>query len=231
MKVVILAAGKGIRMLPLTEKIPKVLIEVNGKPFLYHLMDHLLKAGYTKFGLVVGYKKEMIAEFLKKHNFNAKLIEQKEQLGTGHALLQAEEYIAGEDFIVLGGDNLWGVEDLKEINKDDDFNYISGVKVENPEKYGVLVEEEGFLMRIKEKPKDFHGYLINTGLYKFKNSVFNILHNVTPSARGEIELTCAIDVLAKSGKFKVIKILTYWKDLGCLDDIEPLSHFLKEINR
>jgi dTDP-glucose pyrophosphorylase len=229
MKVVILAAGKGTRMLPLTEDIPKVLVEINGKPFLYYVLKNLLRAGYNDFGIVVGYKKEKIESFLKQYRFNATLIEQKEQKGTGHAVLQAENFVGSEDFVVIGGDNLWGVEDLKAINQNDDYNYISGIEVEAPEQYGVLIEEGGFLKKIKEKPKEFHGFLINTGKYKFKQEIFQILKNICLSPRGEIELTCAIDQLAKKGKMKVIKIKSFWKDLGSIKDIELLSIFLKEI--
>ncbi len=229
MKVVILAAGQGTRMLPLTRTVPKILIKVNGKPFLYYVLRNLQKAGYADFGIIVGYKKEQIESFLAKYNFKATLIEQKEQLGTGHAVLQAKEFVGNEDFVVIGGDNLWGVEDLKAISQEDDYNYISGMVVEAPEHYGVLIEENGFLKGIKEKPKEFRGFLINTGLYKFKNNILKVLKDIKPSERGEIELTSAIDILAKQGKVKVIKILTYWKDLGCLDDITPISNFLKEI--
>jgi glucose-1-phosphate thymidylyltransferase len=228
MKVVILAAGKGVRMLPLTETIPKVLVEINGKPFLYYVLKNLQKAGYTDFGIVVGYKKEQIESFLKEYHFKATLIEQKEQLGTGHAVLCAESFVGDEDCVVIGGDNLWGVEDLKAINNNDDYNYISGMVVEAPEHYGVLIEENGFLKGIKEKPKEFHGFLINTGKYKFKPGIFSILKSVCLSSRGEIELTCAIDVLAKTNQMKVVKIKSFWKDLGSINDVEPLSCFLKE---
>ena len=229
MKVVILAAGKGTRMLPLTEDIPKVLVEINGKPFLYYVLKNLQRAGYNDFGIVVGYKKEKIETFLEQYGFKATLIEQLEQKGTGHAVLQAEQFVGNENFIVIGGDNLWGVEDLKAINQYDDYNYISGMEVESPEHYGVLIEENGFLKEIKEKPKEFHGFLINTGKYKFKPGVFDILKKINLSSRGEIELTCAIDQLAKNGNMKVIKIKSFWKDLGSIEDIEPLSIFLKEI--
>jgi dTDP-glucose pyrophosphorylase len=228
MKVVIMAAGKGVRMLPLTENIPKVLIEINGKPFLYYVLKNLQRAGYNDFGIIVGYKKDQIANFLKEYHFEAELIEQKEQLGTGHAVLCAESFVNGEDFVVVGGDNLWGVEDLKAINKDDEFNYISGIEVQAPEQYGVLIEEDGFLKEIKEKPKEFHGFLINTGKYKFKPEIFEILKSVCPSSRSEVELTCAIDVLAKTNQMKVIKIKSFWKDLGNLNDIDSLNCFLKE---
>jgi len=228
MKAVILAAGKGIRMMPLTENIPKVLVEVNRKPFLYYVIKSLQKAGYDDFCLIVGYKKDKIADFLKQYKIKAVMIEQKEQKGTGNAVIQAETFAGKENFIVLGGDNLWSVEDLKQMNKADDYSYISGIEVKNPEKYGVLIEEKGFLKEIKEKPKEHFGNIINTGLYKFTPEIFEALSKIKLSPRGEYELTDAITLLARQKKVKLIKIKDFWRDLGTIQDIGPMSKFLKE---
>jgi dTDP-glucose pyrophosphorylase len=227
LKVVILAAGKGTRMLPLTNEIPKVLVKVNEKPFLSYVFENLRKAGYKNFGLVIGYKKEKIEEFLRETEIEAKPIEQKEQKGTGDAILCAKDFVGQDSFIVLGGDNLWSPEDLQAMNKKDELNYISAIKTKTPEKYGVLVEDGEFLKEIKEKPKDFVGDLINTGLYKFTPEIFEALEKIKLSPRGEYELTDAISLLAKDKKVKILKVENYWKDLGCIEDIEPLSEFLK----
>lgn len=230
-KVIILAAGKGVRMLPLTNEIPKVLVEVNGQPFLHYVLKNLQKAGYQNFCLIVGHKKEKLEEFLAKENIKAKMIEQAEQKGTGDAVKLAKEFVGQDNFIVLGGDNLWNPEDLKAINKEDNFNYISGIEVLNPEKYGVLIEENGYLTEIKEKPKEFVGNLINTGLYKFTPEIFEALKKIKISARDEYELTDAITLLAKEKKVKILKIKDYWKDLGSLSDIEPMSEFLNNLDK
>lgn len=228
MKAVIMAAGKGTRMLPLTETIPKVLVEVNGKPFLYYLLKNLEKAGFDEFGLIVGYMKEKVQEFIEKYNFNAVLIEQKEQLGTGDAVKQAKEFTKDEDFIVLNGDNLWDIVDLKKFNKDDNLNYTAGLKADNPEKYGVLVEENNNLVKIVEKPKEFVGDLVNTGLYKFTPEIFDKLDKIEKSPRGEYELTDGVTMLAEEKKVKIIELESFWKDLGKLDDIPVMEKFLKE---
>lgn len=232
MKAVILAAGKGTRMLPLTEKIPKVLVEVNNKPFLYYVLASLKKAGFRDFGIIVGYKKEKFPAFLKKYGFKATLIEQKEQLGTGHALLQAKNFVENENFIVLGGDNLWSVEDFRLMKKEDNLNYISGIEVSNPKEYGILIAEGNFLKEIKEKPElkekpaKNYGNLINAALYKFTPEIFIELEKVKPSSRGEIELTDAVTALAKKGKVKIIKA-EWWLDLGRKEDIPKVEKFLK----
>ncbi len=226
-KAVIMAAGKGTRMLPLTENIPKVLIEINNKPFLYYVIENLKKAGFEEFGIISGYFKEKIKEFIKENNFNAVIIEQKKQLGTGHAVMQAKEFCRDKDFIVLGGDNLFSVQDLEAVNSQDEFCYVVGKKVEDPSKYGVLKTKDGRLIEIIEKPKEFVGDLINTGLYKFTKDIWNALDQIELSERGEYELTDAVSILAKKRKVKVLKLKDYWLDLGCKEDIPKVENFLK----
>lgn len=228
MKAVIMAAGKGTRMLPLTETVPKVLIEINGKPFLYYVIENLKKAGYDKFGIISGYLKEKIEDFIKENSINAEIIEQKEQLGTGHAVMQAKEFCGKEDFIVLGGDNLFSVEDLKSINSKDGFCYAVGKKMQGDiSKYGVFVIEKDILVKIEEKPEVPPSDIINIGLYKFTKDIWNALDKIKLSPRGEYELTDAITLLCNQGKVKALTLKDYWLDMGCLEDIPKVKEFLK----
>ncbi len=229
-KVVIMAAGNGVRMLPLTKLVPKPLIQVNRKPFLYYLLSHLNKAGYTDIAIIVGHKSELMPLFLKEYKFKATLILQKKRLGTAHALKCAKDFVGNEQFIVLGGDNLWSVKDLKKIAIDNPFNYIAASKSNEPEKYGVLIEDNGTLKKIIEKPQKFVGNLINTGLYKFSPEIFNAISQIKKSSRGEYELTDAITLLAKKDKVKVLKLKDYWLDLGKIPDIRKIGKFLDKHN-
>jgi dTDP-glucose pyrophosphorylase len=228
MKVIVMAAGKGVRMLPLTENIPKVLVEINKRPFLYYILKNLEKAGFNEFGLIVGYKKEKMQEFIKRYGFNARLIEQKEQLGTADAVKHAKDFVKDENFIVIGGDNLFDVKDLKRFKNDDVLNYIAGYKVDNPERYGVLVAKGDKLISIHEKPREFVGNLINAGLYKFTPEIFDAINKIKKSPRGEYELTDAITLLAEKSKVNIIPLGSFWKDFGKLDDIPLMEKFLKE---
>ncbi len=216
-------------MLPLTENKPKVLVEVNGKPFLWYVIDHLRKAGFDELGIIVCYKKEKITKFLQTYNLKATLIEQKEQSGTGDAVKQARSFAGKDNFLVYYGDNLISVEDLKSVPMSDVFNYTGGFEVEHPEKYGVLVEDDGFLQEIKEKPKDFVGKMINPGLYKFTPEIFYALDKVNMSLRGEIELTDAVTILAKQKKVKIVPLKDYWLDMGRKEDIPKVEAFLKKL--
>ncbi|MBN2042272.1 MAG: nucleotidyltransferase family protein, partial [Candidatus Aenigmarchaeota archaeon] len=127
MKCIVLAAGKGTRMLPLTEDIPKHLINVGGKPFLTHFLDILKKAGYKEkdIGIVVSYKGEMIRKFLENKKFMGKVIDQGEPLGTGHAVLKAKEFVKNGNFVVINGDSIFSKEDLENIRKDDEYCYLT----------------------------------------------------------------------------------------------------------
>ena len=228
-KAVVMAAGKGTRMLPITENIPKHMIEINGKPFLYYLLIALNEAGFNDIAVFVSYKKEQIIDYLKQNpQLNASPIEQEEILGSAQTIKLAQDFVENDNFIAVGGDNLWSARDLAAFNIDDNLNYIAGYEVQNPEKYGVLVTKDNKLVRIHEKPKEYVGNLISTGLYKFTPEIFNAIKQIKLSPRGEYEIPDAISILANEGKVNVIKLRDFWLDLGCPEDIPRVSDFLRE---
>ena len=231
MKAVILAAGKGVRMLPLTRDKPKPLIEINGKPFLLHLLERLYDAGFKDqdIAIVAGYKIEKIQEFLDQRNSSITVIEQPVLVGTGDAVFQARQFADEDDFIVLSGDNLFSADDLLRIQHKDEFCYVTGWKVEDPSRYGVLVCKGEMLLEVVEKPKEFVGNLINAGLYKFTPDIFEALEKIDLSERGELELTDAISLLAEGRKVKVMMLKDYWVDLGKKEDIAKVEEFLRTL--
>jgi len=236
-KVVVAAAGQGTRMLHLTKKKSKHLIKVCEKPFLTYVLDNLLKAGYEDIILVVGHASDLMKQFLKEYGYKAKVINQFEVLGpkekiysTACLLICVKDILRNEQFFFICGDNFYSIEDLKEMKKDDDYNYVAGLVHENPEKYGVLITDNGFLKEIVEKPQKYVGNLINTGMYKFTPDVFGKLPMIKKSPRGEYEITDAITLLAKDKKVKVVKIDDYWLDFGNPADIIKLSKFIKNGN-
>lgn len=234
-KVLISAAGRGTRMLDLAKDKPKHLIEVNNKPFLYYLLSNLKKAGFTDIVMVVGYKKEFMEKFFSQHQeeFNIKLVNQFEILGdqrygTACPLECVRDIIGQNNFLSVYGDNLYSVEDLINFNIDDDLSYIAGLPHLEPQNYGVLqVGENDYLKKIIEKPKEYFGNLINTGLYKFSPAVFNYLDKVTLSPRGEYELTDIINLMANDNKMKVKDLRGIWLDFGKPTDIPKVEEYLK----
>jgi dTDP-glucose pyrophosphorylase len=229
LKAVIFAAGKGTRMLPLTEKTNKVLIPVDGKPFLWYVIDTLKKAGITDIGIVVNYKKEKIADFLSEFKIDATLIEQPEPLGTGHALFCASSFVGKEPFLVCPGDNLVSVEDLRNVIWNTCATRILGLPHEHPENYGVLQVENRRLVRIIEKPKDPVGNLINTGVYFFTSDILNHFKDVPRQPNGEYYLTDAINALARVKKIEIIPIKGFWLDMGKPEDVPKVEEALKKV--
>lgn len=222
-----MAAGKGTRMLPITLVKPKALIKVAGKPFIQHLFDRLFKAGYKDIGIVLGYKKEMIEDFIKEKKYDIKIIEQKELTGTGEAVRSCKDFVGDEDFIIVSGDNLYSSKDLANLNKKDEFCYVCTYEGD-PEGYGQVVSDNGFLNEIVEKPEEKVSDRINIGLYKFTSDIFDAIKKIKPSERGELEITDAINLLAKEKKVKLIKIKDYWLDLINPEHMYEVSEFLTE---
>ncbi|HOW12732.1 MAG TPA: sugar phosphate nucleotidyltransferase [Candidatus Pacearchaeota archaeon] len=234
-KVVIAAAGQGTRMLHITKNKSKHLIKVGKKPFLSYLLDNLIEAGFDEIILVVGYKEEKMREFVKEFNYKVNIVNQFEILGpkekiygTACPLMCVRDILKNEQFLFVCGDNFYSVRDLKEMRNDKKYNYIAAIRHAHPEKYGVLINENGFLKEIVEKPKEKVGDLINAGLYKFTPEVFDKLSEIKKSSRGEYEITDAITLLAKEKKVKIKVLQDYWLDFGNPSDILMFSKFIKE---
>lgn len=242
-KIVVLAAGKGTRMLELSADKPKHLINVGDKPFLYYHFNNLKKAGFQEIIVVIGYKKEKMAEFARYYGqeFNLRLVDQfaevgEEKYGTAMPVLAVEKIVRQENFVVVNGDDLFSVNDLKRFKKlDDNLCYVGGIKNEKPEFFGLLIGDEcDFLSVVKEKPRpnvDFDAsrpldYLVNCGLYKFTAKIFDKLRLVEKSERGEYELPEAISLLAKEKKVKILPIRDYWLTFSRPEDIQKMKEFL-----
>ena len=233
-KALISAAGRGTRMLHLSKDKPKHLIETNGKPFLYYLLDNLKQAGFEEVIMVVGYKKDFMDQFLSEHknDFKVSLVNQfdilgEDRYGTACPLECVRDLLKGQSFLSVYGDNLYSVEDLKRFNIDDQYSYVAGLPHKQPQNYGVLQVGEGDLLQsIIEKPKEHVGNLINTGLYKFTSEVFDRLDKIKISPRGEYELTDVINLLAQQNKVKVKSLQGVWLDFGKPEDIKKVENYL-----
>jgi bifunctional UDP-N-acetylglucosamine pyrophosphorylase/glucosamine-1-phosphate N-acetyltransferase len=214
MKAIVLAAGKGRRMLPLSENRPKHLIPVAGRPFLYYVLRNLELAGLKEIGIVVCYKRELIEDFLRKENFKARirLIQQKKPLGTAHAIASAEKFVGGESFLVVMGENLYSPKELRELAKEDESIYVGCKEVEDPSNFGVLICKLGLVKRIVEKPRKVVSKLANVGAYKFTPAIFDAISQTKLSPRKEYEITDSISLLAKSEQVRPFKLRGYWID-------------------
>lgn len=212
MQAIILAAGKGTRMYPLTVSRPKPLIEVANKPVLEHNLEQMLGL-IEEAIIIVGYKKDQIINRFGDNykGLKIKYVVQEKQLGTGHAVLTAEKLITHK-FLVLNGDDLFSRKDMLNLSKYD--NCILVKYKEDPSAFGAVVVEKGLVKDIVEKSKKVISHLVNTGMYSFSPEVFEILKKIEPSVRGEYELTDAVKVLAKEGKMHYEEVQGYWIPVG-----------------
>jgi bifunctional UDP-N-acetylglucosamine pyrophosphorylase/glucosamine-1-phosphate N-acetyltransferase len=216
---IILAAGEGTRMRPLTSTRPKPMLPIAGKPILEWNMQALAAAGVKKAVVVVGYRKEKIIDYFGRKYAGIKLeyVEQKEQLGTGHAVATAEGKVKGS-FIVMNGDVLVFDDLVRELTgvfekrKPDAGMCLA--KVSDPSKYGVAEVKGGYVKSLEEKPAKPRSNLANAGVYAFDESVFDVLKQVKKSKRLEYELTDAIKALIASGRVSAVTSKDAWIDVG-----------------
>ena len=173
MQAVILAAGEGKRVRPLTRGRPKAMIPVANRPIIEYVIEALLKNGIRDIIVVVGYRKEQVTRFLNQLDIPIEVVVQTKQLGTAHALLCAESKIFG-DFIVLPGDNYIDPQSIANIK---DIPTAMLVKEHpNPSNFGVVMLEDGCVTQIIEKPEHAPSFIVSTGIYSLKKDFFSKIH-------------------------------------------------------
>ncbi|MFQ5964894.1 MAG: bifunctional sugar-1-phosphate nucleotidylyltransferase/acetyltransferase [Candidatus Scalinduaceae bacterium] len=223
---VIMAAGKSTRTWPLTLTRPKPLLKVMNKEILKHNLD-AFRGLVDEVIIIVGFKKEMIInEIGHKHGkLKIRYIEQKTQLGTGHALKQVEKLIKNK-FMVIGGDDIFSKQDIKACLR---HKYaVLGCEVDDPGRFGVFVVKNKGLKKVVEKPKKFVSDIANTGLYVFDKAVFKF--KLRKSQRGEYEIIDYVNELVKKEKVVCEKVKGNWLSIGYpWDLIEANSVLVSEI--
>ena len=187
MKAVILAAGQGTRMRPLTDSTPKPLLPVAGKTIIEHNI-YLIEDRVDEIIVVGGY---MIEELEEKFSDRPeiKIVEQEEALGTADAALQAKKFIDGKT-VVMNGDDIYGEKALEALNFD---SAVLASRVDDPEKFGVFEMENGKISGLVEKPDNPSSNLVNIGFYVVQPEFFDLLDEVEKSERGEYEIIDAIN--------------------------------------
>jgi len=225
MKAVLLAAGAGERLMPITATRPKHLIKVGGKPILQFCLEALKKAGLDEAIIVTHYMGEAIRNYFGDGKFlglRLSYVEQKAILGTGNAAGVAEPYVDG-DFVLVYGDLLFGQDAIKDVlsqfKSGKPAAVIGVVPVDKPENYGIIELDKGKkVKRIVEKPPAGKepSNLANAGIYVFSKQVFDVLRKIKASVRGEWELTDAVTILASEGKTVLAAQLSKedWFDVG-----------------
>ncbi|MHA1631229.1 MAG: bifunctional sugar-1-phosphate nucleotidylyltransferase/acetyltransferase [Candidatus Freyarchaeota archaeon] len=218
----VLAAGEGTRMYPLTHTRPKPLLPVAGKPILEHILSMLKRGSVTEAAVVVGRHKDKVVEAVGdggRLGLKVEYIVQEKPLGTAHAASLAEEFVGGEDFILVNGDVLTEGENYGEAVKafrKHGSHVMALAEVADPSSYGVVEVKGEKIVRVVEKPTVKVGSnLVNAGIYVFSSEVFNSLREVPLSERGEYEITDAIQkIIDEGGEIIPYRIEGWWLDVG-----------------
>lgn len=226
MKALILSGGKGTRLRPITHTGAKQLVPVANKPILFYTIEAVKEAGINDIGIVVGDTHEEIRAAVgdgSKWGVKVTYIQQDAPLGLAHAVKIAEDYIKDDSFVMYLGDNLIrdGVVSFCESYKKSGANaQILLAHVPNPQEFGVAVLRGGRAVQLIEKPKDPPSDLALVGVYMFDSNIFEAVNAIQPSARGELEITDAIQYLIDHGYNVESHIITgWWKDTGKLEDM------------
>ncbi len=218
MEAIILAGGFGTRLSTVVADRPKPMADVNGRPFLELLLEHLSKSGFTKVVLAVGYMHEYIMNHFKDQYLGMEIVYaiETEPLGTGGAVLNAMQYITEDYAFIINGDTLFKI-DFKEMIHDD-LIVMAVAYLEKNERYGQVEIDRGYVTRFKEKETIASGY-INGGIYRINKKHLESL--ALPK-----KFSFEKDVLEKQVYQKPIKAVyfdTYFIDMGIPEDYDKLK--------
>ena len=239
MKGVILHGGQGTRLRPLTHTGPKQLINIAGKPISQWALEKLIRMGINDIAIILGENNPTkVIEYYgdgSRFGVNITYYYQGKARGIAEAVYRVRNFTKDDRFVVFLGDNVI-LEDLDNMMKDDCDASILLAKVTKPEQFGVAVLESDKITRLVEKPKEHISDYALVGVYMFNSEIYNCIESLKPSARGELEITEAIQLLIDHGKTVKHSIVEgWWKDTGNPGDLleanmKLLDRYSEEIN-
>ena len=227
MKALVLSGGAGTRLRPITHTSAKQLVPVANKPVLFYGLEAIRDAGVTEVGIIVGDTAAEIEAAVgdgSELGISVTYIRQDAPLGLAHCVLIARDFLGDDDFVMYLGDNfiIGGITELVQEFREGTYDaQILLTKVDNPSQFGVAeLGPHGGVTTLVEKPKEPKSDLALVGVYMFRPVIHDAVRAIKPSARGELEITDALQWLIDEGRDVRPHLVTgYWKDTGRLEDM------------
>jgi glucose-1-phosphate thymidylyltransferase len=218
MRAIIPVAGVGSRLRPQTYSVPKVLLNVAGKPIIGHILDKIIEAGFDEATIVVGYLGEMVKEYaLKNYKIKFDFVEQEELLGLGHAIYLSRHTFSSDPILIILGDTIFDVNLTSMIENQ---QTQIGVKyVDDPRRFGVAETTDGYISHLVEKPEEPKSNLAVVGLYYIKQPdllvecLKDMIKNNTRT-KNEFQLTDALQMMIERGEKMKTFLVEGWFDCG-----------------
>ncbi len=230
---IILVAGRGTRLKPMTDETPKALIKVGGEPISERIVDQLIESGVRKIIFIVGYLGDEIRSYYtenKPSDMEYVFVWQKDLDGTAGALKLARQDVLDEDFVVVFGDSFFASGSIESVLNHNSENAFGVVSVKDPERYGVaVVNKDGHVLEIEEKPIKPKSDLVVGGIYKFSKEIWQHIQRLTLSTRGEYELPDAIKSMINQGITIHAIQLPYMIDVGTVEELRKLNERVPRI--
>ncbi|HEY6539016.1 MAG TPA: glucose-1-phosphate thymidylyltransferase [Candidatus Dormibacteraeota bacterium] len=236
MKGLVLSGGKGTRLRPITHTGAKQLVPIANKPVLFYGLEALVEAGVTEIGIVVGDTAAEIREAVgdgSRFGARVEYIPQLHPLGLAHAVQIARDYLAGSDFVMYLGDNFipGGISDVvRQFQTERPDALILLKQMPDPERFGVAELAGGRVVQLTEKPSEPKSDLVLVGVYLFQAGIFEAVDAISPSPRGELEITDAIQWEIDQGRRVTAHVVTgRWIDTGKMDDLLECNRVVLEM--
>lgn len=232
LKGVIIAGGSGTRLHPLTKITNKHLLPIYDKQMVFYPIQTMIESGIKDITIVGG--QGHIGQFLEllasgyDMGINLSYVIQEKPMGVAHAIWVALREIGREDIFVMLGDNI-----VEENFKKDIDTFYGGAKiflkeVSNPESYGVAYFKDNVITKIIEKPTNPKSNLAVIGAYMYDKDAYDIIADIEPSERGEVEVTALNNIYLEHGKLQYRKLEGYWKDVGTFEGIYQASSYVRD---
>ncbi len=234
MKALVLSGGMGTRLRPITHSMPKQLVPIANKPVLVHALEKIARAGITEVGIIVGDRGAEIREVLGDGSalgIQITYLPQEAPFGLAHCVLIARDFLGDDDFVMYLGDNVLNAE-LAELGADFGTHrspvQLVVTPVPNPSESGVAeLAPDGTVLAVVEKPANPRSDLAIVGVYFFTPAIHEAVREIKPSARGEWEITDAIDWLMRRGDTVRAHVYHgFWKDTGRIEDLLDCNRML-----